>query len=94
MLMRDRGRLRAWKMPMWPLSSHDGASRGAALLTTQAARLVPAGVGAADPPLALSMSTTSGIPVAAVGAASATAVGALVEKVDALVGEGSRHLRR
>ena len=32
--------------------------------------------------------------MAAVAAASATAVGALVEKVDALVEEGSRRLRR
>ena len=64
---------------------HDEASGEAALLATQAARLVagcalPAAAGAA----ALSMSTTSGIPVAAASATSATVVRALVEKVHAL----------
>ena len=95
MLMRDRGRLRAWKMRMRPLL-RDEASRGAALLAiAQAARLVagcalPAAAGAA----VLSMSTTSGVPVAAASATSATVVRALVEKVHALAEEGSRRLRR
>ena len=74
----------------------DEASRGAALLAiAQAARLVagcalPAAAGAA----VLSMSTTSGVPVAAASATSATVVRALVEKVHALAEEGSRRLRR